>query len=89
MLIGIASLSTLVPTAPGYVGTYQMVFGYVFQIFGYPKTIGIIAATAAQIFCFGPVTIIGGFVHLARSGVTIWRAHKWGRPGGTLRGLNS
>ena len=27
MLLGLASLSTLVPTAPGYVGTYQLVFG--------------------------------------------------------------
>jgi glycosyltransferase 2 family protein len=76
MLLGLASLSTLVPTAPGYVGTYQLVFGNVFQIFGYPETIGIVAATAVQIFCFGTVTIIGGFVLLSRSGITVWRAHK-------------
>ena len=81
MLLGLASLSTLVPTAPGYVGTYQLVFGHVFQMFGYPETIGIIAATAVQIFCFGTVTIIGGFVLISRSGIAVWRAHKWVPPG--------
>ncbi len=80
MLLGLASLSTLVPTAPGYVGTYQLVFGHVFQIFGYPQTIGVVAATAVQIFCFGTVTILGGIVLLSRSGLTIWRAHKLAPP---------
>jgi hypothetical protein len=83
MLLGLASLSTLVPTAPGYVGTYQLVFGHVFQMFGYPETIGIVAATAVQIFCFGTVTVIGGLVLLSRSGITMWRAHKWVPPGGS------
>jgi glycosyltransferase 2 family protein len=80
MLLGLASLSTLLPTAPGYVGTYQLVFGHLFQTFGYPQTIGIVAATAVQIFCFGSVTILGGFVLLSRSGLSVWRAQKWVRP---------
>lgn len=83
MLLGLASLSTLVPTAPGYLGTYQLVFGHVFQIFGYSQTIGIIAATAVQLFCFGTVTILGDLVLLSRSGLTIWRAHKWVSPKGS------
>jgi uncharacterized membrane protein YbhN (UPF0104 family) len=80
MLLGLASLSTLVPTAPGYVGTFQLVFAHVFHMFGYQLATGIIAATAVQIFCFGPVTILGGLVLLSRSGLTIWRARKWGSP---------
>lgn len=76
MLLGLASLSTLVPTAPGYVGTYQLVFAHVFQIFGYQEATGVIAATAFQIFYFGTVTALGGLVLLSRSGVTIWRAGK-------------
>ena len=80
MLLSLASLSTLVPTAPGYVGTYQLVFGHVFQIFGYPNTIGVIAATAVQVFCFGTVTVLGGIVLLSRSSLTIWRAHKMAPP---------
>jgi uncharacterized protein (TIRG00374 family) len=77
MLLGLASLSTLLPTAPGYIGTYQLVFGHVFRILGLPDTIGFIAASAIQILCFGTVTILGGLVLLSRSGVTMWRAHKW------------
>jgi uncharacterized protein (TIRG00374 family) len=73
MLLALAALSTLLPTAPGFLGTLQLVFGQVFQIFGYPEAIGIVTATAVQIFCFGTVTIIGAFVLLSRSGITIWR----------------
>jgi glycosyltransferase 2 family protein len=80
MLLALASLSTLVPTAPGFVGTYQLVFANVLHMFGYQQTIGIIAATAVQIFCFGTVTIIGGFVLLSRSGIMVWRAKQIGSP---------
>jgi uncharacterized protein (TIRG00374 family) len=80
MLLGLASLSTLLPTAPAYLGTYQLVFGHVFRLFGYQETTGIIAATAVQIFCFGTVTIIGGFVLLSRSGIMVWRANRSAPP---------
>jgi uncharacterized membrane protein YbhN (UPF0104 family) len=52
MLLGLASLSTLLPNAPGYVGTFP---------------VGILAATAIQIFFFGTVTLLGGLVLLSRS----------------------
>ena len=77
MLLGLASLSTLVPTAPGYVGTFRLAFAHVFHMFGHQQATGIIAATAVQIFCFGTVTILGGIVLLSRSGLTVWRARKW------------
>jgi hypothetical protein len=66
-----------------------LVFGHVFQIFGYSQTSGIIAATAVQIFCFGTVTILGGVILLSRGSVTIWRAQKWISPGADwwLQGL--
>lgn len=73
LLLSLASLSTLLPTAPGFLGTLQLVFSKVFQAFGYPETSGIVTATAVQILCFGSVTIIGGFVLFSRSGITIWR----------------
>lgn len=73
LLLALASLSTLLPTAPGFLGTFQLVFGEVFRLFGYPETIGIVTATAVQIFCFGTVTIFGGVALLSRSGITIWR----------------
>jgi uncharacterized membrane protein YbhN (UPF0104 family) len=73
MLLAMAALSTLLPTAPGYLGTLQLVFGKVFQLFGYPETAGVRTATVVQIFCFGTVVIVGGCVLLSRSGITIWR----------------
>jgi glycosyltransferase 2 family protein len=83
MLLSLAALSTLVPTAPGFVGTYQLVFGHVFKIFGYPQTIGVIAATAIQIFFFGTVTIIGGLLLVSRSGIMVWRSNKLIHPDGS------
>jgi len=80
MLLGLSSLSTLVPTAPGYAGTFQLVFANVFKMFGYQPTIGVVAATAIQLFCFGTVTALGGLVLLSRSGITIWRAQRLVRP---------
>lgn len=74
LLLGMASLSTLVPTAPGYLGTFQLVFAQLFHIFGYQSAVGIVAATAVQIFCFGTLTILGGIVLVSRSGVAIWRS---------------
>jgi uncharacterized protein (TIRG00374 family) len=81
MLLGLGSLSTLLPNAPGYVGTFQLLFGYVFKVLGYPETIGILAATAIQIFFFGTVTLLGGLLLLSRSGITLFRAQKFGPSG--------
>jgi glycosyltransferase 2 family protein len=74
LLQALASLSTLVPTAPVYLGTYQLVFREVFRLLGQQESMGVIAATAVQVFFFGTVTILGGIVLLSRSGVTLWRS---------------
>jgi uncharacterized membrane protein YbhN (UPF0104 family) len=76
ILLCLASLSTLVPTAPGYIGTYQLMFEHVFRMFGYPETVGVIAATAIQTFCFGAVTALGGIVLLSRSSLVVWHSRK-------------
>lgn len=76
-LMGLGSLSTLIPTAPGFLGTYQFVFGQVFLFFGQSESVGVVVATAAQLFCFGSVTILGIFALLSRSGISILRAMKF------------
>lgn len=58
-VIGIASLSTLIPSAPGFVGTYQYAYAYIVSLFGYEPERGIAAATAVQIFLLGSVTLLG------------------------------
>jgi glycosyltransferase 2 family protein len=58
-VIGVASLSTLIPSAPGFVGTYQYAFAFTVQLFGYEPARGVAAATAIQIFLLGSVTVLG------------------------------
>lgn len=57
ILLGVSSLSTLVPTAPGYIGSFQLVFVLAMSAFGIPETIGLVASMSIQIFVFGSVTL--------------------------------
>jgi glycosyltransferase 2 family protein len=74
VLVVLGSLSTLIPTAPGFLGTFQFVFAQVFALFGYPQSMGVVVSTTMQVFCFGVVTILGVFVLLSRSGLAVLRA---------------
>lgn len=67
LLMGAASLSTLVPTAPGYLGTYQLVFVLALDVFDQPATLGVAASSLIQIVLFGSVTAIGLAIYLVRS----------------------
>jgi len=58
-LLGGASLSTLVPTAPGYVGSYQMAFVVILGQFGVSATSAIVASTAVQVYLIGSFTLVG------------------------------
>ena len=58
-VVGVASLSTLIPSAPGFVGTYQYAYAFTVSLFGYEPARGVAAATAAQIFLLGSVTVVG------------------------------
>jgi glycosyltransferase 2 family protein len=59
LMIGVTSLSTLIPSAPGFVGTYQYSYSFTLGLFGYDPAQGIAAATAFQVFLFGLVTLVG------------------------------
>ncbi|MGE3773411.1 MAG: lysylphosphatidylglycerol synthase transmembrane domain-containing protein [Gammaproteobacteria bacterium] len=61
-----ASLSTLVPTAPGYLGTYQLAFATAMTAFGLSATHGVLASTLIQLLLFGSVTMAGLLLYLAR-----------------------
>jgi uncharacterized membrane protein YbhN (UPF0104 family) len=74
LLIALGSLSTLVPTAPAYIGTFQFVYAQVFALLGQQPSTGIVVATAMQIFCFGSVTMLGALVLLSRGGIMMGRA---------------
>lgn len=58
-LLGVASLSTLVPSAPAYMGTYHAAYAMLFAIVGFGSTAGVAAAVAVQLSLLLPVTIVG------------------------------
>jgi hypothetical protein len=59
MTVGIVSLSTLLPTAPGFIGTYQLAFVIAVTSFGFSKVQGFAAATTSQVFILGTHCVIG------------------------------
>jgi len=67
LVMSAASLSTLVPTAPGYLGTYQLVFASALPAFGLSATLGVLGSALIQVFLFGSVTLAGLVLYLARS----------------------
>lgn len=58
-LMGGASLSTVLPTAPGFVGSYQYAYVLIFAQLGLSAASAVVAATAAQVFLIGTYTIAG------------------------------
>lgn len=58
-VVGIVSLSTLLPSAPGFVGTYQYAYAFTVSLFGYQPAQGVAAATAAQVFLLGCMILVG------------------------------
>ena len=67
VLLGAASLSTLIPSAPGYLGSYQFAFALTLSTFSFSTATGIVAASIAQVFLLGTVTIIGLAMYILRS----------------------
>jgi uncharacterized membrane protein YbhN (UPF0104 family) len=66
LLIGASSLSTLIPSAPGYVGSFQLVFVLAMAAFQIPETVGLVVSVSIQIFLFGSVTLIALAIYFAR-----------------------
>ncbi|MBX3498059.1 MAG: flippase-like domain-containing protein [Alphaproteobacteria bacterium] len=58
-LMGGASLSTLLPTAPGYVGSYQIAYVLILGQFDVDATSAIVAASTVQIYLIGGYTLVG------------------------------
>jgi uncharacterized membrane protein YbhN (UPF0104 family) len=64
-LLGAASLSTLLPTAPGFLGSYQLAYALVFELFAQEPVLGAAAATAVQAVLFAPLVAIALVMALA------------------------
>lgn len=59
ILAGAAALSMLVATAPGYVGSYQYLFGLALSAFDFAAAAGVVAASIMQLVLFASLTVIG------------------------------
>jgi glycosyltransferase 2 family protein len=59
LTIGAAALSTLLPSAPGYLGTLQVAFVLAYSALGLPPTLGVLSATAVQFLLLGSITLVG------------------------------
>jgi glycosyltransferase 2 family protein len=58
ILVGCASLSTLVPSGPAFLGTLQFAYALAIQFADGPRAMGIAAATLAQLCLLLPVALI-------------------------------
>jgi uncharacterized membrane protein YbhN (UPF0104 family) len=65
VVLGAVSLSTLLPSAPGYVGSLQIAFVTALSAFELPAPLGLLSATAMQIFPLGALTCVGSIILLA------------------------
>jgi uncharacterized membrane protein YbhN (UPF0104 family) len=73
LAIGIVSLSTLLPSPPGFVGTMQFAFALAVAVAGYSRAQGIAAATANQVFLLGSLIVVGLTVSAGSWSYTISR----------------
>jgi uncharacterized protein (TIRG00374 family) len=74
VLLGGGALSTLFPTAPGFVGSYQFAFVLILTKFGFSDTSALVAATGAQVYLMGTYALLGILVLLAPFGLRIVQA---------------
>ena len=58
VLVGIVSLSTLVPSGPAFLGPLQFAYALVIETAGGPRALGIAAATLVQLCLLLPVAVI-------------------------------
>jgi glycosyltransferase 2 family protein len=68
LVIGLVSLSTLLPSPPGYMGTMQFAFALSASLMGYAASQGVAAATANQVFLLGSMVVVGLTVIVWTSG---------------------
>jgi uncharacterized protein (TIRG00374 family) len=72
VLVGVASLSTLLPSAPAFLGTLQFAYVLGIEFAGGQAALGIAAATLVQLAIYLPVSIIAGGILAHGSGAALY-----------------
>jgi uncharacterized protein (TIRG00374 family) len=80
LAVGVVSLSTLLPSPPGFLGTMQFAFAIAASTFGYSWSQGIAAATINQVFLLGSMVVIGLALLLIAYSTRVYRDAKVLRP---------
>jgi uncharacterized membrane protein YbhN (UPF0104 family) len=68
VLVGAASLSTLVPSGPAFLGTLQFGYAMAIEFAGGPRALGVAAATLAQLCLLLPLAIVAAGILMHGSG---------------------
>ncbi|HEX2114321.1 MAG TPA: lysylphosphatidylglycerol synthase transmembrane domain-containing protein [Alphaproteobacteria bacterium] len=79
VVLSAAGLSTFLPAAPGFLGTYQYAFLLAVTQFGVDGALGVAAATLVQLVLFGPVAA-GALAILTLGARLYWRFLPSARP---------
>ena len=72
VLLGAASLSTLVPSGPAFLGTLQFAYGLAVEFAGGAGALGIAAATLAQLCLLLPLALIAAGILVHGSGTALY-----------------
>jgi uncharacterized protein (TIRG00374 family) len=72
VLLGAASLSTLVPSGPAFLGTLQFAYSLAVEFAGGARALGIAAATLAQLCLLLPLAVIAAAVIVHSSGTSLY-----------------
>jgi glycosyltransferase 2 family protein len=68
VLLGVASLSTIVPSGPAFIGTLQFAYALAIESAGAPPAIGVAAATIVQLCILLPTALVAVAILIHRSG---------------------
>ena len=60
------TLSTIAPTPPGFLGSFQFVGGTLMESFGLGRATGLSVVTSVQVFCYLPIALFGVVVGIVR-----------------------
>jgi uncharacterized membrane protein YbhN (UPF0104 family) len=72
VLLGAASLSTLVPSGPAFLGTLQFAYALAVEFAGGARALGIAAATLAQLCLLLPLALIAAGILVHGSGNALY-----------------
>jgi glycosyltransferase 2 family protein len=81
VLLGAASLSTLLPSGPAFLGTLQFAYALAIEFASAPRAVGIAAATLAQLCLLLPLAVVaaGILVHGSGSALYAALAQRWSK----------